>query len=65
MAVLGTSMCKMQGIRRTFDEESGVSIRSAGSEVLVPRRKLPAGLLRIEKDGKALSRGSKEAGFWE
>lgn len=34
-------------------------------EVLVPRRKLPAGLLRIEKDGKALSRGSKEAGFWE
>lgn len=49
--------CRLQGSGRTFDEGGGV-------EVLAPRRKLPAGLLRIQRRTTgALSRGSKVAGF--
>lgn len=55
--------CRLQG-SRTF-KEVGVSTQSVGFEVLVPRRKLPAGLLRTQrKDSEAVSRGSQVAGFW-
>lgn len=50
--------CRLQGSRRTV-KGGGLSTGSVGFEVLAPRRRLPAGLLRIQrKDSEAVSGGS-------